>query len=173
MQGNVPCLTGSNKYSTSQANGLHQLRRYVKVQSAAGTGAAAEHHVQRQQQQPQLSSPPAVNYSHLLRRHKQHGCPALLLAPMENLADRPARIALKQAIGGFDEACTEFIRVPRHSDRPAATTRGICAAYDACELGEVPLAAQLMGSNLQLLAAAAERLVHVKGAPRIDLNCGT
>eukprot|EP00882_Tetradesmus_deserticola_P026844 GHRQ01029654.1.p1 GENE.GHRQ01029654.1~~GHRQ01029654.1.p1 ORF type:complete len:149 (+),score=12.13 GHRQ01029654.1:226-672(+) len=99
MQGNVPCLTGSNKYSTSQANGLHQLRRYVKVQSAAGTGAAAEHHVQRQQQQPQLSSPPAVNYSHLLRRHKQHGCPALLLAPMENLADRPARIALKQAIG--------------------------------------------------------------------------
>jgi tRNA-dihydrouridine synthase C len=66
----------------------------------------------------------------------------------------------------------EFIRVPRSSDHPAATTRGICSAYDACELGDVPLAAQLMGSNTQLLAAAAERLVHVKGAPRIDLNCG-
>ncbi|WIA38597.1 hypothetical protein OEZ86_001907 [Tetradesmus obliquus] len=91
---------------------------------------------------------------------------------MENLADRPARIALKQAIGGFDEACTEFIRVPGRSDKPSATTRGICAAYDVFELGDVPLAAQLMGSNVQLLAAAAERLVHVKGAPRIDLNCG-
>uniref|UniRef100_A0A383VKB7 tRNA-dihydrouridine(47) synthase [NAD(P)(+)] n=1 Tax=Tetradesmus obliquus TaxID=3088 RepID=A0A383VKB7_TETOB len=91
---------------------------------------------------------------------------------MENLADKPARIALKQAIGGFDEACTEFIRVPGRSDKPSATTRGICAAYDAFELGDVPLAAQLMGSNVQLLAAAAERLVHVKGAPRIDLNCG-
>jgi tRNA-dihydrouridine synthase C len=66
----------------------------------------------------------------------------------------------------------EFIRVPRNSDKPSATTRGICAAYDAHELGDVPLAAQLMGSNVQLLAAAAERLVHVKGAPRIDLNCG-
>lgn len=25
---------------------------------------------------------------------------------MENLADRPARIALKESVGGFDEACT-------------------------------------------------------------------
>eukprot|EP00878_Enallax_costatus_P044806 GHUV01053560.1.p1 GENE.GHUV01053560.1~~GHUV01053560.1.p1 ORF type:complete len:417 (+),score=114.48 GHUV01053560.1:509-1759(+) len=93
-------------------------------------------------------------------------------APMENLADRPARIALKETVGGFDEACTEFIRVPGHSDNPRATTRGITASYDANELGEVPLAAQLMGSNIDLLAAAAERLVTVKGAPRIDLNCG-
>lgn len=35
-----------------------------------------------------------------------------LQAPMENLADRPARIALKDAVGGFDEACTGQQRSP-------------------------------------------------------------
>lgn len=68
--------------------------------------------------------------------------------------------------------CSEFIRVPGHSDNPRATTRGLTASYHADELGDIPLAAQLMGSNTDLLAAAAARLVAVKGAPRIDLNCG-
>lgn len=62
--------------------------------------------------------------------------------------------------------------MPRSSDNPKATTRGITAAYDANELGDVPLAAQLMGSNTELLAAAAHRLMTVNKAPRIDLNCG-
>eukprot|EP00775_Hariotina_reticulata_P008789 gene8789-8967_t len=74
--------------------------------------------------------------------------------------------------GAFDEACTEFIRVPRHSDHPLPTIKGITAAYDCLELQDVPLAAQLMGSNPELLALAAVRLVTEKGAPRIDLNCG-
>jgi hypothetical protein len=50
--------------------------------------------------------------------------------------------------------------------------RGITARYDAAELGSTPLAAQLMGSNAELLAAAAVHLVQHKQAPRIDLNCG-
>lgn len=69
-------------------------------------------------------------------------------------------------------AATEFIRVPAKSEHPSATVRGLTADYAAQELGSVPLAAQLMGSSTQLLAAAARHLVDVKGAPRIDLNCG-
>jgi hypothetical protein len=45
-------------------------------------------------------------------------------------------------------------------------------SYDSQELGGVPLAAQVMGSNKELLAACAARLVQVMGAPRLDLNCG-
>lgn len=62
--------------------------------------------------------------------------------------------------------------MPRHSDHPLPTIKGITAAYDCCELQDVPLAAQLMGSCPDLLALAAARLVTVNGAPRIDLNCG-
>lgn len=67
---------------------------------------------------------------------------------------------------------SEFIRVPARSERPAATVRGLTAAYSADELSPVPLAAQLMGSSTELLAAAARHLVDTKHAPRIDLNCG-
>jgi tRNA-dihydrouridine synthase C len=66
----------------------------------------------------------------------------------------------------------EFIRVPARSERPAATVRGLTAHYRADELAPVPLAAQLMGSSTELLAAAAKHLVESKRAPRIDLNCG-
>jgi tRNA-dihydrouridine synthase C len=96
---------------------------------------------------------------------------------MENLMDRSTRVSLlhslhQHSLSAFDEACTEFIRVPAKSENPAATVRGITAEYDSDELGQVPLAAQLMGSSHELLAAAAVHLVNVKGAPRIDLNCG-
>lgn len=62
--------------------------------------------------------------------------------------------------------------MPRHSHHPLPTIKGITAAYNCRELQDVPLAAQLMGSNPELLALAAVRLVTEKGAPRIDLNCG-
>jgi tRNA-dihydrouridine synthase C len=70
--------------------------------------------------------------------------------------------------------CTfaEFIRVPAKSNHPLATVKGLTTEYSASELAPVPLAAQLMGSSTELLAAAAQHLVEVKGAPRIDLNCG-
>jgi len=67
---------------------------------------------------------------------------------------------------------SEFIRVPAKSSHPAATVRGLTADYQAHELGALPLAAQIMGSSKDLLVAAAAHLVQVKGAPRIDLNCG-
>lgn len=98
MKCSMPSLASSYTSCNTQENGLQQLRRYVRdcptvVAAATAAGPAAAHHVS------QHTHPPKVDYITLLDRHKQGGCPALFLAPMENLADRPARIALKQAIG--------------------------------------------------------------------------
>jgi tRNA-dihydrouridine synthase C len=93
------------------------------------------------------------------------GCPYLLLAPMEGLGDRPFRKAMA-SIGGFDEAVTEFIRVPRCAHIPS-----LASVYDAQELAPIPLAAQIMGSEAELMAEMACELVR-RGAQRIDLNCG-
>ena len=100
----------------------------------------------------------------MLPKH-QNGCPYLLLAPMEGLGDRPFRKAIA-SIGGFDEGVTEFIRVPRNGHVPS-----LASVYDADELAPIPLAAQIMGSEPELIAEMARALTH-RGAKRIDLNCG-
>ena len=89
----------------------------------------------------------------------------LFLAPMEGLGDRTFRLALN-TIGGFDEACTEFIRVPKN-----AHVRSLAKVYDSEELAPTPLAAQVMGDNEELMAAMVNELID-RGAPRVDLNCG-
>jgi tRNA-dihydrouridine synthase C len=43
-----------------------------------------------------------------------NGCPYLILAPMEGVGDRCFRKAMA-SIGGFDEAVTEFMRVPSNA----------------------------------------------------------
>jgi nifR3 family TIM-barrel protein len=93
------------------------------------------------------------------------GCPYLLLAPMEGIGDRSFRKAMA-AIGGFDEAVTEFLRVPCN-----AHVASLARQYVTAELGNLPLAAQLMGSDPTLMAAMAVE-VEKRGAPRIDINCG-
>lgn len=95
----------------------------------------------------------------------QHGCPYLLLAPMEGVGDRAFRRAMA-AIGGFDEACTEFLRVPVNAHVVSLAKR-----YVADEIHPFPQAVQLMGSDPELMADMA-REVAKRGAPRIDLNCG-
>lgn len=50
-------------------------------------------------------------YHQLLSRRSQGSCPALFLAPMENLMDRSTRLSLfetlnQHGLGTFDEACT-------------------------------------------------------------------
>lgn len=50
-------------------------------------------------------------YRDLISRRSQGGCPALLLAPMENLMDKSTRVSLLDSLnharlGTFDEACT-------------------------------------------------------------------
>ncbi len=94
-----------------------------------------------------------------------NGCPFLILAPMEGVGDRCFRKAMA-SIGGFDEAVTDFIRVPKH-----AHVQSLARDYLANETSPIPLAAQLMGSDLDLMADMA-REIEKRGAPRIDLNCG-
>lgn len=94
-----------------------------------------------------------------------YGCPFLLLAPMEGVGDRCFRKAMA-SIGGFDEAVRDFLRVPRH-----AHIKSLAREYLANELAPIPLAAQIMGSDPELMGEMAKELED-KGASRIDLNCG-
>jgi tRNA-dihydrouridine synthase C len=84
---------------------------------------------------------------------------------MEGVGDRSFRKAMA-SIGGFDEAVRDFLRVPRQ-----AHIESLAREYTADEIAPIPLAAQLMGSELDLMAAMAREMER-KGAPRIDLNCG-
>jgi tRNA-dihydrouridine synthase C len=123
------------------------------------------------------ASTAAERYAALFARGAAGGCPPLFLAPMEGLADRPFRRALAATTGGFDEACTEFIRIPgclpdTHAQLLKAAAKLTSGAYDARELGDTPLAAQLMGSIPDFLGEAARHLAGALGAHRVDLNCG-
>ncbi len=98
--------------------------------------------------------------------HRSHdGSPHLQLAPMEGVGDRSFRKAMA-SVGGFDEAVCDFLRVPIN-----AHVKSLAQAYRADELSPFPLAAQIMGSNPDLMASMAQELV-LRGAPRIDINCG-
>lgn len=93
------------------------------------------------------------------------GCPYLQLAPMEGVGDSCFRKAMA-SVGGFDEAVRDFLRVPMK-----AHVQSLARVYEAEELAPIPLAAQIMGSDNELMAAMAVELVS-RGAPRIDINCG-
>lgn len=84
---------------------------------------------------------------------------------MEGVGDRCFRKAIA-SIGGFDEAVAEFLRVPAN-----AHIKSLAKQYDAQETTPFPLAAQIMGSNPELMGLMAQEL-EANGAPRIDLNCG-
>ncbi len=94
-----------------------------------------------------------------------NGCPFLILAPMEGVGDRCFRKAMA-SVGGFNEAVRDFLRVPRN-----AHVKSLAAVYNPHELAPLPLVAQLMGSDLDLMGAMAQE-IQARGAPRIDLNCG-
>ena len=94
-----------------------------------------------------------------------NGCPFLILAPMEGVGDRCFRRAMA-SVGGFDEAVTDFMRVPTNGH-----VQSLARVYDFKETYPIPLAAQLMGSDIALMADMA-REIEKRGAPRIDLNCG-
>ena len=95
----------------------------------------------------------------------KNGCPYLQLAPMEGVGDRCFRKAMA-SVGGFDEAVRDFLRVPAN-----AHVKSLAKVYVADELAPIPLAVQIMGSDLDLMADMARELV-LKGAQRIDINCG-
>lgn len=95
----------------------------------------------------------------------QFNCPYLILAPMEGVGDYLFRKAIAN-IGGFDEAVTEFLRVPIN-----AHVKSLARQYNANEINPIPIAAQIMGSDPVLMAAMAREIEKV-GAPRIDINFG-
>ncbi len=97
--------------------------------------------------------------------HDIHGCPFLILAPMEGVGDRTFRRAMA-SVGGFDEAVRDFLRVPKN-----AHVKSLANVYEPKELEPMLLAAQLMGSDPELMAAMAQEIER-RGAPRIDVNCG-
>ena len=106
-----------------------------------------------------------MNLSSPLLPKNASACPYLILAPMEGVGDRTFRRAMA-SVGGFDEACTEFIRVPKNAHIPS-----LCTQYCVHETAPIPQAAQIMGSEASLMGAMAAALQQ-KGAPRIELNCG-
>lgn len=91
-------------------------------------------------------------------------CP-LFLAPMEGLGDRAFR-RTAASVGGFDWACTEFIRVSLNPHIPS-----LAKEYCPDDTYPIPQAAQLMGSEPEMMALMA-KAIEARGAPRIDLNCG-
>lgn len=103
--------------------------------------------------------------THSLLPKDLNGCPFLILAPMEGVGDRCFRKAMA-SIGGFDEAVRDFLRVPKN-----AHVKSLALVYEADELAPIPLVAQLMGSDPDLMADMAKEMV-ARGANRIDINCG-
>lgn len=84
---------------------------------------------------------------------------------MEGVGDHTFRKAMA-SIGGFDEAVRDFLRVPSN-----AHVKSLAVQYVADEIVPIPLAAQIMGSDPDLMADMAKEM-EARGAPRIDLNCG-
>jgi nifR3 family TIM-barrel protein len=94
-----------------------------------------------------------------------NGCPHLILAPMEGVGDQCFRKAMA-SVGGFNEAVRDFLRVPSN-----AHVKSLAVRYDSTELLPIPLAAQIMGSDSDLMAEMTREMAS-RGALRVDLNCG-
>lgn len=97
--------------------------------------------------------------------------PRLLLAPMEGLADDVLRDVLT-ALGGYDGAVTEFVRVS-DSLLPQRTFLRVSPELKRGGLTRsgTPVAVQLLGSSPERLAENAARLAELR-PPAIDLNFG-
>ena len=88
-----------------------------------------------------------------------------MLAPMEGVGDYSFRKAMA-SVGGFDEAIRDFIRVPRNCH-----VKSLAAVYDADELAPIPMAAQIMGGDIDLMCSMAQEMVFRK-AQHVNINCG-
>ncbi|MDN3505541.1 MAG: tRNA-dihydrouridine synthase family protein [Rhabdochlamydiaceae bacterium] len=97
--------------------------------------------------------------------YQQSKCPKLYLAPMEGVASAHFRAALSK-IGGFDEACTEFLRVPKNPHIPSLASK-----FNPLDTYPIPQAAQIMGSDSHDMQEMTRELIRL-GAHRVDLNCG-
>ncbi|MGQ7274645.1 tRNA dihydrouridine synthase [Marinobacter sp. V034] len=95
----------------------------------------------------------------------------IFLAPMEGLVDSYIREILS-AVGGVDRCVTEFIRVTRGILPPRVYYRYAPELHNNClTQAGVPVAVQLLGSDIGQMALHAQRAVEL-GAPQIDINFG-
>ncbi len=101
----------------------------------------------------------------------QAGVPALVLAPMEGVADAPMR-ALLSEVGGFTFCVVEYVRVSASVPGPRVFRQHIpeLLAGGRTSAG-LPVQVQLLGGDPGRLAEAAGVAVEV-GARAIDLNFG-
>ena len=78
---------------------------------------------------------------------------------------RPLLSICNDFCAGFDEAMTEFVRVPSNTENLSRQARGLGKTYHASELGGTPLAVQLMGGGVIFRAfdGVAILTVSVKG----------
>lgn len=97
--------------------------------------------------------------------------PAVVLAPMEGVTDRPMR-ELMSELGGFSHMVTEFLRVSQMA-LPAKVIRRHMAetAQRSRTRTGTPVALQLLGGHPGRLAETASNAVEA-GALSIDLNFG-
>ncbi|HNP01999.1 MAG TPA: tRNA-dihydrouridine synthase family protein, partial [Agitococcus sp.] len=98
----------------------------------------------------------------------------IILAPMEGLTDVHMRHILTQMAGqtGFDWCVTEFIRITQQLLLPKAFYHYCPELLTGGKTASgTPVHIQLLGSDPQLLAENAQRVVEL-GAPAIDLNFG-
>jgi tRNA-dihydrouridine synthase C len=95
----------------------------------------------------------------------------LILAPMEGLADVYLR-RLITAQGGFDRVVSEFVRVVDQK-LPKSVFYTVCPELRQGSKTDsgTPVRIQLLGNNLEAMAANAQRAVDL-GSDGIDLNFG-
>lgn len=93
------------------------------------------------------------------------------LAPMEGVVDPILRDLLTK-LGGIDACVTEFIRVTQ-SVLPDRVFLDYCPELttNSCTPSGTPISVQLLGSDLDMLAANAQQAVKL-GAKCIDMNFG-
>lgn len=97
--------------------------------------------------------------------------PRILLAPMEGLLDHLLRDIITQ-VGGVDRCVSEFIRVTDTLLPDHVFLRRIPELrHGSCTEAGVPVRAQLLGSDPEMLAANAVALARL-GAEGVDLNFG-
>ncbi len=99
------------------------------------------------------------------------GVPALVLAPMEGVADAPMRAFLSQ-LGGFSFCVAEFVRISQTVPGPRTFRERIPELLNGGRTpAGLPVQVQLLGGDADRLARAAVVAVRA-GARAIDLNFG-
>lgn len=101
----------------------------------------------------------------------QDGVPAVVLAPMEGVADAPMR-ALLSELGGFSFCVAEFLRISQAVPGVRVFQQHVVELRHTCRTPSgVPVQVQLLGGNADKLACAALASVRA-GARAVDLNFG-